>query len=505
MASIRSSKKKLFIDFRYRGQRCREFTGLADTPAHRRRLLGVIKRMEAEITLGSFDYGAYFPNSSRVDEFRKLDERAQSMRSKVPLLSVFAEDWMAEKKVEWRQSYYDTVAISLRKYILPRFGAVAMDMITKAEVLKFRADIASDDPSGERRTLSPSRVNHIMTPLRMMLTEGADRYGFQNPYQNIKPLKEPRTSVQPFNLQEVQLILKTVRKDFKNYFTVRFFTGLRTGEIDGLIWKNVDFERRQILVHQAIVQGKIVPTKTDGSFRAVDMSQMVFEALQDQYKVTSTLSDYVFCTGNGQPLNNRNVTRRVWHPLLRYLNLEKRRPYQTRHTAATLWLAAGESPEWIARQMGHSSTEMLFKVYSRYVPNLTRQDGSAFEALLNQAFRAVPEDELPPAEMGAGQVADADLDTSTDRPVPGGNQPGAGSQMPLAGQPVAGTMSLAEPNGNDLTERRQLGRAAPSGSLPSAEIDSGRPLLQTMIDQHLQTSNPQPQQPTSSPPLTSDN
>jgi len=76
------------------------------------------------------------------------------------------------------------------------------------------------------------------------------------------------------------------------------------------------------------------------------------------------------------------VSRRVWHPLLRFLNLPRRKAYQTRHTAATLWLAAGENPEWIARQLGHSTTEMLFRVYSRYVPNLTRKDGSAFERLL---------------------------------------------------------------------------------------------------------------------------
>jgi len=70
--------------------------------------------------------------------------------------------------------------------------------------------------------------------------------------------------------------------------------------------------------------------------------------------------------------------------LLEKLSLRKRRQYQTRHTAATLWLAAGENPEWIARQMGHTSTEMLFRVYSRFVPNLTRQDGSAFERLVLQ-------------------------------------------------------------------------------------------------------------------------
>lgn len=76
------------------------------------------------------------------------------------------------------------------------------------------------------------------------------------------------------------------------------------------------------------------------------------------------------------------MTQRIWYATLKLLQIKRRRPYQTRHTTATLWLASGENPEWIARQMGHSSTEMLFTVYSRYVPNLTRNDGSAFENLL---------------------------------------------------------------------------------------------------------------------------
>ena len=53
-----------------------------------------------------------------------------------------------------------------------------------------------------------------------------------------------------------------------------------------------------------------------------------------------------------------------------------------RHTAATLWIGSGEAPEWVAKQLGHTTTEMLFKVYSRYVPNLTRRDGAAFERML---------------------------------------------------------------------------------------------------------------------------
>ena len=157
---------------------------------------------------------------------------------------------------------------------------------------------------------------------------------------------------------------------------------MRTGEIDGLPWKNIDFERRQIIVDQAVVNGVIGETKTSGSNRIIHMNQLVYDALIGQQSLTKHQGEFVFCTKAGTPLNHRNVTKRVWYPLLRYLELDKRNPYQSRHTAATLWLAAGESPEWIAAQMGHSNTKMLFTVYSRYVPNLTRQDGSALDKLL---------------------------------------------------------------------------------------------------------------------------
>jgi integrase len=108
----------------------------------------------------------------------------------------------------------------------------------------------------------------------------------------------------------------------------------------------------------------------------------VIDALRRQQKASGPISDYVFCTRTGNPIDPVNFTKRVWYPLLGHLGLEARRPYQTRHTAATLWLAAGENPAWIARQMGHASTEMLFRVYTRYVPNLTRNDGAAMERLL---------------------------------------------------------------------------------------------------------------------------
>jgi len=59
--------------------------------------------------------------------------------------------------------------------------------------------------------------------------------------------------------------------------------------------------------------------------------------------------------------------------------LRYRHMYETRHTFASWALAAGETPEWVARTLGHVDTSMVYKTYGRYIPNITRQDGSAFE------------------------------------------------------------------------------------------------------------------------------
>jgi len=348
----------------------------------------ILDRIEAEILLGTFDYAEYFPNSKRVEKFRVIENRTACARSNMPTFKEFAEVWFLEKQPEWRNSYVTNIRQTMDKYLLPAFGAKPLDIISKADILSFRSDLVRQDGLKGQK-LSPSRINHILTPVRQILAEASDRYDFQTPYRNIKPIKVPRSDVEPFTLQEVKLILDHVRKDYRPYYTVRFFAGLRTAEIDGLQWEAVDLERRQILVKQAIVNGEIVPTKTDGSYRTVDMSMPVYQAMTEQQKATKGQT-YVFCNGAGQPLRHNDVTKKVWYPILNLLGLRKRRPYQTRHTAATLWLAAGENPEWIARQMGHSNTKMLFEVYSRYVPNLTRKDCSAFERLLKAELNHPP-------------------------------------------------------------------------------------------------------------------
>lgn len=402
MGSIRKHSQTgfLFFDFRYQGVRCREYTALPETAPNKKKLEKVLSAIEADIAAGTFDYRRFFPGSKNAAKFDPapggmvgsataavvaLPSAAASVAS-TPRFKDFAETWFAEKEVEWRRSYRTTIRRELDRALIPKFGEKEVGQISKADVLAYRAELGKATAKGKQSKLSAARINKMLNPLRQILNEAADRFDFRTPFDSVKQLKTKRTDVDPFTLAEVKQVLDTVRPDFKHYFTVRFFTGMRTGEIDGLQWKYVDFENRLILVRETVVGGEEEYTKTDGSQRDIQMSQLVFDALKAQFEATGKLSKFVFCNRLGTPLDHKNVTNRVWYPLLRHLNLKKRRPYQCRHTAATLWLASGEAPEWIARQLGHTTTEMLFRVYSRYVPNLTRRDGSAFERLITQTL-----------------------------------------------------------------------------------------------------------------------
>ena len=384
MATIRERSGKLIADFRYMGIRCRETTNLEDNAYNRRILKKRLEQLEAEITLGTFEYEKYFPKSNRVEEFKEKRSQQIAVQTKVPLFKEFTELWFKQKQVEWRTSYQQKVSIVIKNYLIPAFGNQVLSKIKKSDLLNFRASLAKVTHGKDQTSLKASRINQIMTPLRMILNDAAERYEFESPYKNINNLKESKIEVTPFSLEEVHKILTTVREDFRPYYTIRFFTGMRTSEIDGLQWKNIDLQRREIHIREALVNGVLGGTKTYGSDRTIQMNDRVYQAFLQQKSLNNGKSEFVFCNRDGGPLDYRLVNKRVWHPILRFLGLKSRRAYQTRHTAATLWLSAGENPEWIARQLGHSTTEMLFRVYSRYIPNVTRRDGSAFEAMLER-------------------------------------------------------------------------------------------------------------------------
>lgn len=410
----------LFFDFIHEGIRCREQSTLTDTRENRRRMEKLLERIEAEIRLGKFDYGRYFPNSPRAARFKALAQQAAGAAPS-SAFSAFAEEWFLESAPGWKRSYRRTVRTNLDLYLLPRFGEDLVVNIGRPEILRFRAELADGKGAGLASTLSADRINHLMTSLRQILQEAALRFEFPDPWVRIKPLPVPRQEIEPFTLDEIHLFLETVRGDFRDYYIVRFFTGLRTGEIDGLRWDCVDLDNASLRVKETLVDGEAETPKTRASYRVVTLSAQVVAALEHQHRATGNLGGFVFCNRLGRPLDHRNVTKRIWYPTLIAAGLKPRRPYQTRHTTATLWLAAGENPEWIARQLGHVNTRMLFETYSQYVPNLTRRDGSAFERLLQNELHigAEPSNSLTSlaALLGGSSQVEGDIPPAVSAPT----------------------------------------------------------------------------------------
>ena len=80
----------------------------------------------------------------------------------------------------------------------------------------------------------------------------------------------------------------------------------------------------------------------------------------------------------------QNLRTRVWIPALAAAKLRFREMKQTRHTFATVALSSGENPLWIAKFMGHRDTDMIIRVYSKYVEAVF---GSKDGALVDSAFR----------------------------------------------------------------------------------------------------------------------
>jgi len=225
MGSVRVRKENslLFFDFRYQGARCREQTLLKDNVHNRKVMQKVLDQIEGDIAQGVFDYVKYFPNSTvticaKTKESAK--ETAPRATGSAPLFKAFAQEWFDENTIQWKRSYRTTIGYTLNSYLIPTFGEETVDRITKGDILKFRSSLAKVQ-NGTKEGLSPDRINHIMTPLRMIVDEAADRHNFSTPFVGIKQLKVRKTEIDPFSIDEVNLIIAKVRADLKNYYTVR--------------------------------------------------------------------------------------------------------------------------------------------------------------------------------------------------------------------------------------------------------------------------------------------
>lgn len=369
-----ASKSSIEVDFVYRGARCRERLKLAPTPRNKQyaeRLLGQIK---LEIEKGTFEYHAHFPRSTRA---KLLDKNAATLET----VEVELERWFKRKQRELEHSTLDGYRRIIYNVLVPQCGRVALRDFDRA------AGKALIDSLGAE--VSAKRINNVLGPLRGMFDDVVDDGTLAtNPLDGLKVRRRARIStkddIDPFTPVEIQLLLETCKDpQFRNYCQFNLSTGLRTSEMIGLEWGDVDLVANTIRIRRAFVMGKMKAPKTDAGIRVVELTPPAIAALRAQKEHTFLAGGTVFCNPRSleQWKGDRDVRRFFWTPLLKRAGVRYRYPYQMRHTFASIALSAGEPVLWVAKQMGHADWTITAKKYSRWIPSIVPDAGRLMSAV----------------------------------------------------------------------------------------------------------------------------
>jgi integrase len=176
----------------------------------------------------------------------------------------------------------------------------------------------------------------------------------------------------PFSRDESENIIAELAQkhpgQVNNFVEFWFWTGMRTSEIFGLRWVNVDLASGAVMVKEAIVRGRYKDrTKTNVS-RLVKLNSRALAALQRKRHHTQMAGEMVFNDPRYARAweDERAFRRSYWTPTLKRLGSRYRRPYNMRHSYATAMLMAGMAPGFCAKQLGHS-VEQFHKTYARWL------------------------------------------------------------------------------------------------------------------------------------------
>ncbi len=356
-----TSKTSIEIAFTYRGVRCRERIKHKPTPAN---LKAASRHREAvldAIAHGTFDYSVTFPDSPRAILFSLIPGRAITIKD-------YLDGWLKQTSARLKTSTWKDYRKTVNNHLIPAFGHIRLSELKRTHIKEWASG----------REASNKRIANLLSPLRVALQEAVDDELIEsNPLYgwSYKRRESPKSSddIDPFTPKEQNAILDKLAGQGRNLIQFAFWTGLRTSELVALEWGDIDWPRGMVRISRAHTQaaGKAETTKTRAGVRDIKLLPLALEALQMQKK-HSTLhpSEHVFLNPRtGDPwTGDQPIRRSLWTHALKRAGIRYRRPYQTRHTYASMMLSAGESPLWVAQQMGHSDWTMIARVYGRWIP-----------------------------------------------------------------------------------------------------------------------------------------
>ncbi|HDS9898464.1 TPA: DUF3596 domain-containing protein [Klebsiella aerogenes] len=384
----------LRIWFIYKGCRVRESLGVPDTPKNRK-LAGELRSSVCFlIKTGSFNYAEKFPSSPNLKKF--------GAETKEITVFELANKWLELKKMEITSNAFGRYKSIIRNMI-PRIGESRLaSSVTKEDLLFIRKELLTGyQLLGYRKKSvvkgrSVPTVNSYMTVSAMMFQFAADSgYIPANPFVGISPLKKSKAEPDPLARDEfVRMIDAMKHQQIKNMWSLAVYTGVRHGELVSLAWEDIDLKAGTMIIRRNLTSQKefTLPKTEAGTDRVINLISPAIDILKNQaemtrlgrqYQIEVKLREYgrsemhpctfVFnpqiVTRNGLAGHHYAVSSigQMWDTAIRRSGIRHRKAYQSRHTYACWSLAAGANPNFIAKQMGHADSQMVYRVYGSWM------------------------------------------------------------------------------------------------------------------------------------------
>jgi len=330
------AKEMLWIDFSHNGKRYRKSLKLENTPANiKLAKQKILPRIQLQVYNGEF------------------------FKTTIPTVAEFMPKSLAIHKSSRRKVTQDGYVGAYNLHIKPKFGSMKLDAIKPSHIAEWQNELLLK--------ISPARIKAIRAVLSTMFTDALkDEIINKNPLKLVSVPKIAKTKITPFSMDEISSILNK-ESEFTNFYALAFFTGMRSGEMIGLKWSDINFDQSEITISRAIKMGIISKTKT-GQERTIDIIDMLVPYLKNQYKITGDKNSYVFLNKQETHIYDiKRIRNTHWKRTLKACSVEYRPIYHTRHTFATVMLENGEDILWVSNMLGHADPSMTLSKYARYI------------------------------------------------------------------------------------------------------------------------------------------
>jgi integrase len=345
---------------------------LPPTPANMKYATRLVADIKKAIALGTFSYADFFPDSPRAKD------KGDNPTTFGPLADLWLES--QGRLADASQDQYGTAV---------RFWKKLLGADRPLEQLTHQFLVAK---IGGYPWSSAKTHNNYLIALRGILgLEYRGAKALANPLAGISNMKVVRKLPDPLTIAEREQILADMAERYDErvyaYFLWQFFTGMRPEEAIALRWSDLDANRGMVRVQRVRT---FKGAERDGSKthteRDVDLVPQALQALAIMKKYTfmqkveregddDTAADIFMNPVTGRPWHDERSQRDTyWRPAMKRLGIRWRRPYNTRHTFATVALMASVPPAYISSQLGNS-VKMLLEVYARWIP--ANDQGSA--------------------------------------------------------------------------------------------------------------------------------